>query len=219
MAKKKKRENRPTPKMIALYHFLSRELGGEPEDLWVFDPAEFDDPPPSLRLTNVAVWPADQNCDVTSFHTLGMSERLMKGADYFAELHWAIRASLTKDERLRVAQRLADLAAYPFEHDLKLDWWEVIRQAGPIPQFEGCRHILLHPRFAETGFDEIEHPDGTIKVLYVVPITPQERHLVVDHGREHLENHWVDQETDVLRDRWAPREWYNPNEEYRGPET
>lgn len=216
---KKKRENRPTPKMIALYHFLSREMGGEPEDLWVFNPEGLDDPPPFLRLTNVAVWPADENCDVTTFHTLGMSERLMKGADYFAELHWAIRAELTKDERLRVAQRLADLAAYPFQHDLKLDWWEVIRQAGPIPHFDGCRHVLLHPRFSEEGCDVIQHPDGTIRVLYVVPITPQERHLTVDHGREHLVNHWIEHGADLLSDRWAPREWYNPNEAYRGPDA
>lgn len=211
------RENRPTPKMLALYHVLCREFGGEPEDLWVFDPAELDDPPPVLLLTHVAVWPADENCDVTTFHTLGMSERLMTGADYFAELHWAIRASLTEDQRLRVAQRLADLAAYPFEHDLKLGWWEVIRQAGPLPQFDGCRHILLHPRLADEGFDEIEHPDGTIKVLYVVPITPLERHLILSHGSRDLVNHWAEDGTDVLRDRWAPREWYSPDEAYRGP--
>jgi hypothetical protein len=214
---RKQRRNRATPKMIDLYHFLSREMGGEPKDLWVFNPEEFDDPPPFLRLTNVAVWPADVSSDVTSFHTLGMSNRQMSGADYFTELHWPIRARLKKPQRLDVARRLADIATYPFQHGLKLDWWEVISNPGPIPHFPGCRHLLLHPRLTEWGTDEIDHPDGAIKVLYVIPITPQERHLFIDHGRAALLDHW-DEAVDVLSDRWAPREWYNPNEPYGGPE-
>lgn len=213
-----KRETSATAKMADLYHFLTADMGGEPKDLWVFDPAEFDDPPPFLGVTHVAAWPADARCDVTSFHTLGMSNRRMSGADYFTELHWPIRARLKKQQRLEMARRLADMANYPFQYGLKLDWWEVITNPGPIPHFAGCRHMLLHPRLTEQGTDEIDHPDGAIKVLYIIPITPQERHLLIDHGRDALREHW-DGAVDVLGDRWAPREWYNPNERYGGPET
>ena len=66
----------------------------------------------------------------------------------------------------------------------------------------------------------VEHrTDGEIKVLYVVPITPLERHLLVDHGRESFIEYVSGNGIDLLSDRWAPREWYNPNEAYRGPDA
>src|SRR5262245_16976503 len=126
---------RPTRKMRRLYRRLSKRFGGEPEDLWVFDPADEDDPPPYLTLKHVMVWPADGDCDVTGFQTLGMSEAKMNGADYFAELHLAVRAPLEKAGRERLARYLANVAAYPFANDLKLDWWELIPNSGRIPTF------------------------------------------------------------------------------------
>jgi hypothetical protein len=196
--------SRPTPKMVRLYHELSRRLGGEPEDLWVFDPADLADPSPRLRLTHVMAWPADDDCDVTSFNTLGMSDRRMTGADYFAELHFGWRSRLGKDERLRVARFLANVAQYPFDHDLKLDWWEVIKRPGSILPFSGCRHVLLHPRFAKDGLDQLDDPDGPVKLLWVVPITPLERHLLVDHGRAAFVSHVQENHIDLFADRQDP---------------
>ena len=68
---------RPTPKMARLYNWL-RDRFGEPKDLWVYDPAEYDDPPPHLTLKHVMAWPADRDCDVTSFHTLGHTPALVQ---------------------------------------------------------------------------------------------------------------------------------------------
>src|SRR5262249_54537875 len=152
--------------------------------VWVFDPTELPQPN-NLRLIHVPAWPAPlrpTTCrqaagrrgarDVTLFNTLGMSERRMPGADYFTELHFAVRAPLDKEQRLAVGGFLANLAESPFENRLKLDWWEVINNPGHIPGFSGCKHLLLHPRFAPDGTDTLEDPDGPVKLLYVVPITP-----------------------------------------------
>jgi len=130
-----------------------------------------------------------------------MSDRRMAGADYFCDVHFAVRARLDKDERLAVARRVADVCAYPFQHGLRLDWWEVIRDPGRLPGFPGCEHLLLHPRLAPEGFDEIDDPDGVVKVLYLVPITPGERRLLLDEGRDALVAYLEANAIDVLRDR------------------
>jgi hypothetical protein len=190
---------RPTPKMIRLYHQLVAGLG-EPEDLWVFDPTELPQPN-KLRLTHVPVWPADESRDVTLFNTLGMSERRMQGADYFTELHFAVRSALDKDQRLQVARFLADVAEYPFQNNLKLDWWELINPGRPIPAFSGCKHLLLHPRLAPDGTDTLDDPDGPVKLLYLVPITPAERQLLLTRGRSAFLRQVEDNEIDLLQDR------------------
>jgi hypothetical protein len=133
-----------------------------------------------------------------------MSDRQMNGADYFAELHFGYRARLAKDERLQVARFLANVAQYPFDHDLKLDWWEVIKRPGSHLPFAGCRHVLLHPRFTKDGLDQLEDPDGLVKLLWVVPITPLERHLLVDHGRSTLTRHLQENHIDLFADRQDP---------------
>jgi tetratricopeptide (TPR) repeat protein len=90
---KEKSVFRPSEKMKRLYRRFSELCGGEPEDLWVFDPLDFDEPPPPfLGITHMMAWPADANCDVTSFVSLGMSDRRMVGADYYCEVMFAIRA-------------------------------------------------------------------------------------------------------------------------------
>jgi hypothetical protein len=197
----------PTPKMKRLYHQLTVHLiAEEPKDLWVFDPVELPQPSPKVGLIHVAVWTADKHCNVTGFQTMGMSERRMKDADYFAELHLAIRGRLKKKERQALAGFLANVAQYPFDHDRTLDWWHVLSNPGRIPSFPGCRHLLLHPRLGEKGFDEIDDPEGKVKVFYVVPITPLERHLVVDHPRSAFLDYVEERRIDLLADRTDP-EW------------
>jgi Flp pilus assembly protein TadD len=196
---------RPTEKMKRLYRRFSELCGGEPEDLWTFDPLDFAAPPPPfLGITHVMAWPADANCDVTSFLSLGMSDRRMVGADYFSEIHFAIRAPLDEQQRLEVARRIADLVAYPFQYDRKLDWWELIRDPGRLPGFTGCKHLLLHPRLTEEGFDVVEDSEGVVKILMAIPITPHERQLILEHGRDALLDYLASNKIDVLSDRTDP---------------
>jgi tetratricopeptide (TPR) repeat protein len=206
-----RRTLRASAKMKRLYRRFSELCGGEPEDLWVFDPLDFEEPaPPFLGVTHVMAWPADSDCDVTSFLSLGMSDRRMAGTDTFCEVHFAIRAPLTKEQRLEVARRVADVCAYPFQHGRKLDWWEVIVDPGRLPGFAGCKHLLQHPRLSPHGFDQVSDLDGTVKVLYLVPITPLERRLLVEHGRDALQDHLVRNNIDVLKDRFDPPEKASP---------
>ncbi len=199
-----KRSDRPTARSRRLYHQLTQHLFGEPEDLWVFNPADMSNPDPRLRLLHVAVWPADERCDVTSFNTLGMSDRKMKGADARTELHMGIRGPLSKDRRGEVARFLANLAHYPIEHNLLVDWWHTLKNPGRIPHFPGCAHVLLHPKFTPQGIDQVDDPRGPVKLLYVVPITQRERHLLVDHGRECFLDDLEQRGVDLLTDRTDP---------------
>jgi hypothetical protein len=192
--------------MIRLYHRLTQRWG-EPTDLFVFDAREMDHPV-NLQLLHVPSWGADKRCEVTSLNTLGMSEQRMRGARYFAELHLAFRGKLREKQRLDLARLLADVAEYPFQNRLKLDWWEIIPTVYRIPVFTGCRHLLLHPKLVTEGMDKIEDEDGTVKLLYVVPITPLERHLLAEHGRQAYLDYIKDEGVDILADRCDDPKWY-----------
>lgn len=196
---------RPTAKMIRLHHRL-RGVMGEPTDLFVFDASD-SSRPLHLPLLHVPTWAADEHCDVTGLNTLGMSERQMPGADAFVELHLGFRGHLDKGQRLDLARMLADVAEYPFENGLKLDHWEIIPEVSRIPVFAGCRHLLLHPRLAEGGIDRLEDEDGPVKLIYVVPITPYERHLLTAHGRSEFLRHVEEEDVDLLSDRHDPPGW------------
>jgi hypothetical protein len=203
---KKYAKPRPTKKMKRLYDRLV-DHWGQPTDLFVFDAREIKHPV-CLPLLFVPTWVADKQCDVTAFNTLGMSNLRMKRATYFTELHFAYRGSLSERRRLSVARKLADVAEYPFENGLKLDWWHIIPKAGAIPAFPGCRHLLLHPKFKNEGFDTIDDEDGLVKVLYVVPITPRERHIIIAHGRNAFWDYVEDERIDILTDRHDEPKWY-----------
>ena len=194
----------PTPKMIRLMQQLIAVMG-EPQDLWVFDPHEVPGAASlDLRLIHVPVWPADATSDVTAFNTLGMSERPIPGADYCAELHLGIRGGLDEPARAEVGRFLANLAQFPFHRSVELDWWELIREPGPIPSFPNCRHLLLHPRLAGDGIDVLDDPDGPVKLFYVIPITPLERRLMLERGRQAFQEHVRDRDIDLLTDRADP---------------
>jgi hypothetical protein len=125
----------PTDRMIRLYQQLASQKG-EAKDIIVFNETMTREPSP-LPFIHLAVWLPELKTGVTTFHTLGMSEKYMPGADYLVELCWQIRGSLTRKKRALCARYLADVVVYPFLNNLKLDWWEHIVDAGEIPLFAG----------------------------------------------------------------------------------
>jgi hypothetical protein len=91
---------------------------------------------------------------------------------------------LSRNDRHRLAVFLANLAAYPFTNDLKLDWWESLRSPGAIPAFADCTQVLIAPSIHDDAWSRFAPPDDDVKLLHVIPVTRTEHHVLQDHGRE-----------------------------------
>ena len=147
---------------------------------------------PSLPGLDVFIWQAADQDDVTLFATIGMSATAMTGARHRAELHFAVLGPLSAESEQQAALYLANLSRYPFDHDTHLDWWHKIEDTGAIPEFTGFRAALLHPKFADTGLDTIESGEGLVKILNVVPLSPDEATKSPDALLKHFEDRGID---------------------------
>lgn len=154
-----------------------------------------------LESVMVMVWPADQEVEVTTFMTTGMSERPMPGGGLRAELHFGIRDGVSTDLATKVCGFLANLAQYPWLNLLSLGWGHVVVNPGSIPAFPRCTSVLFHSRLSPTGWDSIEVDGEQVKLLYVLPIPEIERQLLEERGLEALHSYWADVGVDVLADR------------------
>lgn len=153
-------------------------------------------------LIDVMIWRPDESIDITTFSTIGMAERPMTDADYRAELHFAVRReSITEDEEHQIALFLANLATYPFHYGTRLDWWHSLRDPGSIPLFSEGMSVLFHPRFIEDGWDTVTHGEQEVRLLNVIPITPEERQLKQDSGIDALFDRWADENLDLFTPR------------------
>ena len=153
-------------------------------------------------VIDVMIWRPDDDVDIGTFATIGMSERPMSGADHRVELHFAIRRkSFTEEEENRIARFLANMATYPFHYKTHLNWWHSLRDPGSIPLFSEGMSVLFHPRFVEDGWDTIIHNDQTVKILNVVPVTAEERSLKTESGMDVLLDHWAEISIDLFEPR------------------
>lgn len=145
---------------------------GEPDESVVYEDAD-----PSWRgpaRVDVLVWMADDDCDITTLSTVGMCTVPMANASHRAELHFAVRRSLSEDEWRRCSLFLANLVTYPFHYNTHVDWWHRIRRPGDVPLFPSASAVLFHPRFVSEGWDSIETDGATVKLLNVVPLVAAE---------------------------------------------
>lgn len=187
----------PTDRMKALYHHHVA-LYGEPTDLIWFDPAKAAKKSHFAQL-HVCVWAADEDCEVTTLTTLGMSEKEMVGPGVTrVELHFAIRAELSDEETHSVARFLANLAEYPFDHNLHLDWWQRLADVGVIPGFPGKHRILIRPPFTDDACREVTYDEQTIRFLYLVPLTSEENRILAEEGISSYVDYLVRNELDPL---------------------
>lgn len=172
----------PTERMRALYHHFADDWG-EPEDLIWFDP-KLASVECALERIHVGVWPSDEECDVNSFVTFGMSEMEMgdTGSGSRVELQFAARGSYSRDEIHNAARFLANVAEYPFANNLTLDWWHSLGHAGKVPFFENVTKILFRPSFTGDACSYSGYGAETIKFLFIVPLTEDESHVITRHG-------------------------------------
>lgn len=147
---------------------------GEPDDSFVFNDDDAVTPASDQMPSriDIFVWQPTPGLDITTFSTMGMSEKPMVGAEHRAELHFAVRMKLTTKDVRSCAVFLANLATYPFHYGTHVDWWHKLNDPGPIPLFRSAKSVLLYPRFVDDGWDHIHYKDHpVVKLLNVIPIS------------------------------------------------
>jgi hypothetical protein len=189
-----------TDRMKRLYQYLVEHCWGEPDDLIIYN-GWSNVPPTILPVVHVAIWDANKDCDVTTFATLGMSEGLMSGVDYRAELTLGYRGKLNSPVRWSLSNFVANVTEYPFMNGLALDWWQCLNNPGVIPGFPGCTNLLVAPTFGDDKFRHFPEPDHNVKLLSLVPITPRENRILVEEGRSAFLDYWESSGADIF----APR--------------
>jgi hypothetical protein len=169
---------------------------GEPDRSIVYE--DHDAPDGRPARIDVFVWQASAEVDITTFATIGMAASPMAGADHRAELHFSIRCRPDSTSVGEISKFLANLAIHPFLNATFFDWWHKIRDPGPTPLFGSATAVLFHPRFVEAGWDTIGLDGVSVRILNVVPITPDEYQM---RPLSHMLDHWAE----VGIDLFAPR--------------
>ncbi|MCM2315640.1 MAG: suppressor of fused domain protein [Thermoanaerobaculia bacterium] len=191
--------NEPSLQRRYVYHQLMHRWG-RADDIVVFDSA-LASGPPAFPSMEIAIWRAGDETDVTVFNTLGMSELRMRGAEHSVELNLGIRGPLDPATEGPLAAFLANITEYPFANGVKIDWWERLANVPVIPAHPGCHQLLFAPSFGEDEFSWLQTPAEPVKLLYVIPITPRENHILASHGREAFMSYLDEEEIDLFSPR------------------
>lgn len=186
----------PTARAREIYNDLIEDWG-EPTYLFTFDSLEMAKPGRLPRL-DVAIWSADDECDVTSCVTIGLSNVALglECTTRYIELHWALRRHLDERQAYAVAAFLANVAEYPFDYGQCLDWWHRLTNPGHVPHFPSASTILFRPPFSSESKGELIADGETVRFLYMVPLADPESHLIKREGvsgyLDHLEANELD---------------------------
>jgi hypothetical protein len=148
-------------------------------------------------IIDILIWLPDKDVDITTFATIGMSDKPMSEVDYRAELHFAIRANLEEKEIAEVSAFLANIAVHPFLHRTYLDWYHIINPEE-IPQFKDTTSILFFSAFVDGGWETIQADKQTVKILNLIPITAQEKEIVKNQGVNALLTHLETEKIDMF---------------------
>lgn len=172
---------------------------GEPDQSYRFDSRNTRDEILALDVLDVMVWRPTDDCEMTTFSSIGMAERAMIGAKHRAEIHFAYRGKLSPKDESQLASFVANVAVYPFYNKLCLDWWHTILHSS-IPLFPKCSSILFHRAFVKDGWETIDFEGQCVHLLNVVPITQQELELK-RKSLDTLLDHFEENNVDIFRDR------------------
>lgn len=189
---------KPSSLVKAVYHEHIARFGEPAQSI------RYEDPPvqvPVPGFVDVMVWPADEEVDITTFATIGMSDLEMSSPGSRAELHFSLQGSVDSETTSQITRFLANLSLYPFINQTWLDWWHVIPNAGQIPHFTGMHSVLIHPAFVQDGWDHIHIDQQHVKILNIVPITAHELKLYRTEGMDKLLQYWEQNDIQLF----APR--------------
>lgn len=175
---------------------------GEPDHVITFD----DPPPPDDRWPeriDVLIWEDDQEVDITTFATVGMCDRSMENSDHRCEIHFSIRKPAAEMNLNSIASFCANVAVYPFAYSTFFDWAQTIKNPGPIPYFENCSALLLHPAFVEEGWDTVDYEGTRINIMNAVPVSESEVAHRQANGPYSIFDYLAENEIDIFSDRPA----------------
>ncbi|KGD64579.1 hypothetical protein Y5S_02334 [Alcanivorax nanhaiticus] len=131
---------------------------------------------------------------MTTFCTIGMSEKPMSGVDHRVELHLSIAEKLSDELVGKLTVFLANLSLYPFMNSTYFDWWHTLPNVGKIPGYASTSSLFMHPAFVENGWDVICAEEAHVKILNVVPITKDEQLISKEKGVNALLDYLSDNE-------------------------
>ena len=187
-----------SPIVRAMYEELIRRFG-EPTGACTFTDAPGSDESWPQRI-DVLHWADEEDWDINTFATVGMCDRPMRHVEHRCELHFSIRGSFETLDVLKVCAFCANLAAYPFANETSFNWTEVILAPGEIPHFLNCCCVMLHPGFYEDSWDTMEFEGVKIKIMNLVPLTPNEMAHRKKHGPFSIYDYFVEHEIDLFSD-------------------
>lgn len=143
-------------------------------------PSDSDDIYPSF--IDVMIWSPDDEVNITTFSTIGMSEKKMRGADHRAELHFSVEGLLNDELMSQITLFMANVSLYPFMNDSYFDWGHTLPNIDSVPGFPAARSLLFHPAFMEEGWDLIATDEADVKIINIIPITKDEHVLSKEKG-------------------------------------
>lgn len=176
---------KPTELVKAVYRAHIQNFGEPAQSIRYDNPPSYD-PDTYPSFIDVMVWPPEEDLNMTTFSTIGMSEKPMNGADFRAELHFAIEGALNKELTSKITIFLANLSIYPFMNSTYFDWWHTLPNVSSIPGFESTTSVLIHPAFMKGGWNSISLKEEHVKILNIIPITKEEQALSKDKGVKYL---------------------------------
>lgn len=154
-----------------------------------------------LDPLDVFIWRATPECPVSTFSTIGMSDRAMPGAEHRAEIHLSVRGGMSPNEEQALAVLLANLAIYPFRHEACFDWFHLWTLGRPLPVFSRCRHGLFHPALSPDGWDQMRPEGERVKILNFIPLTDEEHERAREESVDALLNFLYARGVDIFSDR------------------
>ncbi len=172
---------------------------GDPDIHYPFDAAVVDGKKVLDRL-DVFAWHPHAEIPMTTFSTVGMADRPMTGCGHRCEIHLTLRAKLPAEDESEIAACLANLAAFPFLTKTFFDYWHIVPDLH-IPSFSLCSAGLFHPALTQNGWDMIAFENLSIKILNLIPITPEENDMAEKLGVDKMLDYLYDNKIDIFSGR------------------
>ena len=154
-----------------------------------------------LQELSVSVWRPDENSDLTTFATNGLSAVKVGSSKIRCEFHLYIESELSLSLENELIQFLANLCLFPLTIKDKLQWWYSGKLTGEVPGFRNCNCFILHPPFSQDGWAQIKQGIEEVTLFNIVPLNDQEHLLKLEGGVEQFVNYLFENEVNIFSGR------------------